>query len=177
MAPGQSPGGPPGFNGQYPGANGGGQSSLAGAAAGSPEHAIQQFLEKLNKGEMTDVASLFSHKATGLAKSIREGKASEAKLTELKSGVAGANAQPAINLQGKHLVVLEQATANNQGGGGYAGASPSYGGGNRRDQSSKARPTLKVQFTVVPEDGKMLIQDIKISKTTAQIRQREPRQR
>ncbi len=126
---------------------------------------------------MADVASLFSHKATGLAKSIREGKASEAKLSELKSGVAGASAQPAINLQGKHLIVLEQASASNQGGGGYGGAAPSYGGNNRRDQSNKPRPTLKVQFTVVPEDGQMVIQDIKISKTTAQIRQREPRQR
>ena len=173
MAAGQSPGGPPGFNGQFAGANGGGQSSLAGAAAGSPEHAIQQLLDKLNKGEMADVASLFSPKATGLAKSIREGKASEAKLSELKSGVAGASPQPAIKLQGKHLIVLEQASASNQGGGGgYGAPAQSFGGRNRRDQTSKPRPTLKVQFTVVSEEGQMVIQDIKISKSTAQIRQR-----
>ncbi|HVW38727.1 MAG TPA: hypothetical protein VHB99_15540 [Pirellulales bacterium] len=180
-APGETPAGQaapgafPGFNGQ-PGMNNGSSSPFGAAvAAGSPEFAVQQFLEKLNGDDMTDVSSLFSRKSIGLAKTIREGKISADKLSELKSGVAGSKANPAMVMQGKRVIVLEHAD-NNQSGGGFAAPTQSSGRSGR-DQTNKPKPTLKVQFTVVQEEGQMLIQDIRISNTTAQIRQRTQRNR
>jgi len=78
-------------------------------------------------------------------------------------------------VQGKRVVVLEHAD-NNQAGGGFAAPMQSSGRSGR-DQTNKAKPTLKVQFTVVQEEGQMLIQDIRISNTTAQIRPRNQRNR
>jgi hypothetical protein len=154
-----------------------GSSSPFGAAvaADSPEYAVQQFLQKLNGDDMADIAALFSRKSTGLAKTIREGKASADKLSELKSGVADSKALPSWTMQGKRVVVLEHAD-NNQAGGGFAAPMQSSGRSGR-DQTNKAKPTLKVQFTVVQEEGQMLIQDIRISNTTAQIRPRNQRNR
>lgn len=144
-------------------------------AADSPEYAVQQFLQKLNGDDMTEIAAHFSRKSVGLAKTIREGKASADKLSELKSGVAGSRALPAMTMQGKRVIVLEHAD-NNQAAGGFAAPTQSYGR-NGRDQANKPKPTLKVQFTVVQEEGQMVIQDIRISNTTAQIRPRNQRNR
>lgn len=176
MAAGQTQGAFPGFNGQQPGMNNGGSSPFGTAvAADSPEYAVQQFLQKLTGDDMTDIAALFSRKSVGLAKTIREGKASADKLSELKSGVADAKALPAMTMQGKRVIVLEHA-GNNQAGGGFAAPTQSYGRGGR-DQTNKPKPTLKVQFTVVQEEGQMVIQDIRISNTTAQVRPRNQRSR
>lgn len=174
MAAGQMQGAFPGFNGQQPGNNGGSPFGAA-VAADSPEYAVQQFLLKLNGDDLTDVSALFSRKSTGLAKTIREGKLSAEKLSELKSGVTDAKALPSWTMQGKRVVVLEHAD-NNQAGGGFAAPGQSYGRSGR-DQSNKPKPTLKVQFTVVQEEGQMVIQDIRISNTTAQIRPRSQRNR
>lgn len=167
------PGGFPGGNGA-PGFNNGDQSPFGtGVAADSAEYAVQQFLEKLKGGELTDVADMFSRKATGLAKAIREGKASEGKISELKSGVAQSKALPAMTLQAKHVIILEHGDGNQ---GGFAAPIQPSGQG-RRGQGNRTKPTLRVQFTVIQEEGQMVIQDIKINNTTAQIRQREPRKR
>ena len=167
------PGAFPGGNGQ-PGFNNGGQTPFgSGVAADSAEFVVQQFLEKLKGGQLTDVADMFSRKATGLAKAIREGKASEGKISELKSGVDQAKALPSMTLQGKHVVILEHGDGNQNG---YAAAPQSTGQG-RRGQGNRAKPTLRVQFTVIQEEGQMVIQDIKISNTSATIRQRDGRKR
>lgn len=174
--PGQmQPGAFPGGNGQ-PGFNNGGQSPFgSGVAADSPEFVIQQFLEKLKGEELTDVAAMFSRKATGLAKAIREGKASAGKISELKSGVDQAKALPTMTLQAKHVVILEHGDGGNQNG--YSSAPQSTTQGRRGQQGNRAKPTLRVQFTVIQEEGQMVIQDIKINNTSASIRQREGRTR
>jgi hypothetical protein len=164
-----------GVNGGQPGAPGsGGQSPFGNeVAASSPEYPIQQFLQKLNAGDLGDATDLFSKKATGKARALREGKASEDMISELKSDVAGARALPAITLAGKHLVVLEQGDGNS-GGGGYAGPQP-VGGRSPRGQVQKGKPTRKVQFIVVSENDQMVIQDIKV--TTSAVKVRAPNTR
>jgi hypothetical protein len=176
------PGALPGFNGAQAGAPGAGNASPFGneVAAGSPEYPIQQLLQRLNAGDLGDAADLFSRKAAGKAKTLREGKASEEFLSELKSDVAGTKALPAMTLFGKHVIVLEEADGGagqvGAGQGGYA-ASPQYAGNNRRGQQPKGKSTRKVQFTVVSEGDQMVIQDIKVTKGPVKVRAPNSRRR
>ena len=165
------PGAIPGFNGGQAGPAGAGNASPFGAevAAGSPEYPIQQLLQRLNSGDLGDAADLFSKKAIGKAKTLRDGKANEEFLSELKSDVAGTKALPAMTVVGKHLIVLEEADGGAGQGGGYA-ASPPSGGNYRRGQQPKGKSTRKVQFTVVSEGDQMVIQDIKVTKSPVKVR-------
>jgi hypothetical protein len=171
--PGQTPPGGemPGLDPQFGAGGAGNQSPFGGnVEAGTPEFAVQQFLNRLRSGDVNGAEDLFSRKATGKAKVIRSGKASESIISELKEGVANVTAQPAMNLLGKHVIVLEENAS-------AAPAAPppqqtSTRSRSRRQTDRGGKATRKVQFTVVEEEGQMVIQDIKIHVTVASIRNR-----
>lgn len=166
---GQFPGGAPGF-GPQAGGPGGLRSPFANIIdPAAPEYPIQQFLVKVQAGDLSDAASLFSRKATGKAKTIRDGKASEEMISELQSDMADVKAQPAMSLQGKHVIVLEENAANSPAPAPTAGT---YGRQRRQPNPNRAKPTRKIQFTVVEEAGQLVIQDIKVHVTTTAIRNR-----
>ncbi len=166
MAPG---GAQPGYNPAAGGQGTAGQSPFgANVEAGSPEYPIQQFLEKLKSGDVSGATDLFSRKATGKAKVFREGKANEETISELQSDLANVKALPSKNLQGKHVIVLEE---NASGEAPAPVATGSYGR-QRRQPQNRGKATRKVQFTVVGEDGQMVIQDIKVHTTTVPVRNR-----
>ncbi len=169
---GQFPGGAPGFGPQVGGPGGGSRSPFSNNVESSaPEYPIQQFLAKVQAGDLSDAASLFSRKATGKAKTIRDGKASEEMISELQTDLADVRAQPAMSLQGKHVIVLEENAANSPAPA-PAPTAGTYGRQRRQPNPNRAKPTRKIQFTVVEEAGQLVIQDIKVHVTATAIRNR-----
>jgi hypothetical protein len=154
MQPGQ--GGPP--QGMGPGGAGGaaGGSPFSNSPeAGSAAAVVKQFYDKLMADETEGLAELFSSKAKGKAKTFRSGKASERVIAEIKEAITNTKQSMDKTVQGSHLIVLEE---NIAGAGGGFGAPQGAGGGRKK---GKKLPK-KVQFTVVNEGGKQLIQDIAI---------------
>ena len=112
---------------------------------------MKQFYDKLMADETEGLAELFSSKAKGKAKAFRDGKASERVVAEFKAALTNTKKSMDKSVQGNHLIVLEE-NVQNPGGGFGAPA----GGGRKKG----AKLPKKVQFTVVNEGGKQLIQDI-----------------
>lgn len=141
------PGGPGGGSGGSPFSN--------APEAGSAEAVVKQFYDKLMADETEGLAELFSSKAKGKAKAFRDGKASERVVAEFKEALTNTKKSMDKSVQGNHLIVLEENVQDPAGGFGV----PASGGVGRK--KGKKLPK-KVQFTVVNEGGKQLIQDINI---------------
>ncbi|HVX15696.1 MAG TPA: hypothetical protein VHC22_31205 [Pirellulales bacterium] len=127
------------------------QSPFAGAKTDGAEAVALRFYDKLIAGEANGAAELFSAKAVGKAKQLREGKASDATVEELKTAFSTmrlANPQPKA-MKGIHIVLLEE---NNSAA--SPGQSPPGG-------SNKRKPGKKMQIKVVSEGGGLVIQEIK----------------
>lgn len=138
-----------------PGAQGGdGQSPFAGAKGEGAEAVAQQFYEKLMADEANGAEDLYSAKAKGQARAFRDGKATESVIEELKAAFAKVKFNSSKMLAGMHVVLLTENSA------GAPGSQPGHGTGQRDRSHKKAAPGIKVQITIVPEHGKLLISDI-----------------
>lgn len=135
----------------------GGGGSLDQAKPDSPEFVVKEFCDKLNGDELAGSADLFSSKARGKAKTIREGKAGESMTADLKSALANPQVIATKQIQRRHLVVIESSSS---AAGGNAPAGNAAGGGRQRKGRSKSK---KVQFKIVDEGGKLVIEDIVIN--------------
>ena len=163
MTPGGGPGGqmPPGANGAGMANGPGGQSGpgMQGANGSSPfsggkgdgaEAVAQQFYEKLMADDVAGMSDLFSHKASGKAKSFRDGKANDSMIDEMKAAFSNVKVASTKQVQGTHIVLLEETGANQS-------APPAGRGSKGRSQKKVGK---KVQFKIVTENGKLVIQDI-----------------
>jgi hypothetical protein len=140
---------PPGANGPgIQGANG--SSPFSGGKGDGAEAVAQQFYEKLMSDDVADMSDLFSHKASGKAKSFRDGKASDSMIDEMKAAFTNVKMASSKQIQGTHIVLLEENGANQS-------AAPA--GRGSRGRSAK-KIGKKVQFKIVTENGKLVIQDI-----------------
>lgn len=147
--------GAPGVSG-VPGGNG--QSPFSGAKADGAEAVAQQFYEKLMAGEANGAEDLYSDKAKGHARSLRDGKASENVIDELKNAFTKVKFNSSQLLGGVHIVLLTESAS-----GGQQSAQPDFGNGQRnRSRKKKTPPGMKVQFTIVSEHGKLLIKDVAV---------------
>jgi hypothetical protein len=133
------PGGPGSGNGGGP---------FSGSKNQGAEVVVQKFYERLMGGEANNAAELFSAKAVGKAKQLREGKAPDAMIEELKALFANmklASTQPKA-MQGMHVVLFEESNS----------AAQSTPSGKPKKKLGK-----KLQFKVLSEGGNFLIQDIR----------------
>ena len=133
-------------NGGYPGAGGGGNQANDAAAA-----VAQQFYDALVAEDTKAMAELFSSKATGKAKSFRDGKPSEEVITEMKTALGSVKFSSSKVVKGMHVVLWDE-------GGGNQQAQPANGS----ERRSQRKPGKKVQFQVVSEGGKLVIKEIRI---------------
>jgi len=128
---------------------GGNQSPFSGATS-EAELLAQKFYDKLMADELDDMSDLFSSKASGKAKVFRDGKASESMVSDMKAAFANVKLAPGKQVQGVHIVLLEEGNTNQP-------VQPAGGRGRPKRKLGKT-----VQFKVVPEGGKLAIQGIDI---------------
>ena len=129
------------------------QSPFSGSKSDGAEGVAKQFYDKLMSGELDGMADLFSHKATGKAKAFRDGKTSDDLISEMKSAFTNLRVTSSKQLQGTHIILLEDGNANQ-------GAQSAAGYGQGRGNRTAKKPGKKVQFKIVSESGKFLILDI-----------------
>ena len=131
------------------------QSPFSGGKGEGAEAVAQKFYDKLMAGEANGVVELFSSKAAGKAKAFRDGKATESMIEEMKKAFTGMKLSSTKQLQGTHIVLLEE-----NGAGGNQGSSSGYG--RSQGERSQKKVGKKVQFKIVSEGGSLVIQDIQI---------------
>jgi hypothetical protein len=138
---------------QQPGYGGQGGSSGSTGKAAEAEAVVQKFYDKIMADDTKDMGELFSAKAAGKAKAFRDGKAGEEMVSEMKTAMTNLRISSNKQVQGTHLVLMEE------NGGGNSGMQSSAASG--RGERGQRKIGKKVQFQVVSEGGKFVIKDIR----------------
>lgn len=142
-----------------PGAAGGnGQSPFSGAKSDGADAVAKEFYDKLMAGEANGATDLYSTKAKGHAKAFRDGKATESVIEEYKAAFAKVKFNSSMARGAMHIVLLVAGDAANQ----QTQAPPGAGTGQRNRAHKKLPPGMKVQFTIVSEHGKFVIQEVAV---------------
>ncbi len=136
-----------------PGGQGG--SPFSGGKGDGAEGVAQKFYDKVMAGDTKDMTELFSAKAAGKAKAFRDGKATDEMVSEMKTALTNVKLSSSKQVQGMHVIVLEE-NANGNSGMQSTGASG-------RGQGQRKSLARKVQFQVVSEGGRFVIKDIRMS--------------